>query len=271
MLFGCGARSTAASHDPPPEFMLHDPWFYAVAIPAVIIVGLAKGGFGGGLALLGAPMLALVVPPLEAAAIMLPILIVMDMVALVAWWGVFDRRSVAILVPASIIGIAIGWAIAAYVTDAAVELIVGMVALIFTVTYVLGGAGRSAPKPHNAPKGFFWGAVSGFTSFVSHAGGPPAQMYLLPLRLDSKVLVGTTVLVFAIANFVKLVPYAMLGQFSGRHLAASAVLLPVAPLATWAGARLVHIVPVDVFYRIAYTVLFLVGLKLFYDGASALL
>jgi uncharacterized membrane protein YfcA len=151
-----------------------------------------------------------------------------------------------------------------------VKLIVGTVALLFTVNYVLGGGGRAAAKPHNVVKGVFWGAVSGFTSFVSHAGGPPSQMYLLPLRLDPKVLVGTSVLVFAVVNFVKLLPYAMLGQFSTGHLAASAVLLPFAPLATWAGARLVRMVPVAVFYRIAYTVLFIVGLKLFYDGASAL-
>jgi uncharacterized protein len=125
--------------------MLHDPWFYAAAIPAVIIVGLSKGGFGGG-GLLGTPLLALVVPPLEAAAIMLPIMIAMDLVALHAWWGIFDRRSVAILVPSSIVGIAIGWAIAAYVSDDAVKLIVGIVALGFILNYVLSGGRRGAAK-----------------------------------------------------------------------------------------------------------------------------
>jgi uncharacterized membrane protein YfcA len=184
---------------------------------------------------------------------------------------VFDRRSVATLIPASIVGIGIGWAIAAYVSDDAVKLIVGAVALGFILNYVLGGARRGVALKPNATKGAFWGAVGGFTSFVSHAGGPPMQMYLLPLRLDSKVLAGTTVLVFAATNFVKLLPYTMLGQFSTAHLTASAVLLPLAPIATWFGARLVRRIEPETFYRVTYTVLFLVSLKLLYDGAFGVL
>jgi uncharacterized protein len=251
--------------------MLTNPWFYAVAIPAVIIVGLAKGGFGGGISILGVPLMALVVPPLEAAAIMLPIMIVMDVVALGAWWRVFDRRSVNILLPATMFGIGVGWAIAAYVTDEAVRLIVGLIALGFTVNYMTRGWRDNEPKPHNVIKGAFWGTVSGFTSFVSHAGGPPMQMYLLPLRLDPRLLAGTTVLIFAIANFVKLAPYAMLGQFSGDHLAASLVLLPFAPAATWFGAKLVHIVSFDTFYRVSYAALLIIALKLLWDGGASLL
>lgn len=251
--------------------MLTDPWFYAVAIPAVVIVGIAKGGFGGGVSILGIPLMSLVIPPLDAAAIMLPIMIAMDVVAVRAWWKVFDRTSVLILVPATLLGVAIGWAVAAYVTDEAVRLIVGTVAIAFTLSYVVGGGRKGAPKQPNLPKGIFWGAVGGFTSFVSHAGGPPLQMYLLPLKLDPKLLAGTTVLIFAIANFVKLLPYAMLGQFSSAHLIVSAVLLPLAPIATFFGARLVGMVSFETFYRVSYTALFVIGLKLLYDGATGLL
>ena len=250
--------------------MLTDPWFYAAALPAVFIVGFAKGGFGGGISVLGIPLMSLVIPPLDAAAIMLPIMIVMDMVALTAWWGVYDRKSVVILMPSALFGVAIGWAIAAYVTDEAVRLIVGTVAIVFTLRYVFGEGERGAAKKANVAKGAFWGTISGFTSFVSHAGGPPVQMYLLPLKLDPKVLAGTTVLVFAVVNFVKLLPYAMLGQFSSAHLAASAVLLPLAPVATFIGARLVKVVPAQVFYRITYAVLFVVGAKLLFEGAQKL-
>lgn len=250
--------------------MLSNPWFYAAAIPAVLIVGLAKGGFGGGISVLGIPLMSLVIPPLDAAAIMLPIMIVMDVVALSAWWGVFDRRSVTVLIPATVLGIAIGWAVAAYVTDGAVRLIVGAVAIGFTLTYVLGEGSEAKPRVQNVAKGAFWGTVAGFTSFVSHAGGPPTQMYLLPLKLDPKLLAGTMVLVFAVANFVKLLPYAMLGQLSNDHLIVSAVLLPVAPVATVLGARLVRIVSVDTFYRVTYAALFVIGLKLLYDGATGL-
>jgi uncharacterized membrane protein YfcA len=249
--------------------MLTNPWFYATAIPAVIIVGLAKGGFGGGVSMLGIPLMALVIPPLDAAAIMLPIMIVMDVVALSAWWGVFDRRSVALLIPATLIGIVIAWAIAAYVTDEAVRLIVGAVAVAFTLSYGVGGGRRGEAKPQSVVKGTFWGAVGGFTSFVSHAGGPPLQMYLLPLRLDPKILAGTTVLIFAFANFVKLLPYALLGQFSPEHLVVSAVLLPLAPVATYLGAKLVRIVSFETFYRISYAALFVIGSKLLFDGVIA--
>jgi len=248
--------------------LLSDPWLYAAAIPAVIIVGLSKGGIGGGISILGVPIMALVMPPIEAAAILLPILIAMDIVALLAWRGVWDRRSVNILVPATMLGIAIAWAVAAYVTDAAVRLIIGAIALLFTLNYVRGGS--TEPRPHNVAKGWFWGAVGGFTSFVSHAGGPPIQMYLLPLRLDPQLVAGTTVLIFAIANFVKLVPYALLGQFSTAHLAASAVLLPLAPAATWLGAKLVRVVSFEFFYRVSYAALFVIALKLVWDGLASL-
>lgn len=249
--------------------MLSDPWFYAAAIPAVIVVGFAKGGFGGGVSVLGVPMMALAIPPIEAAAIMLPILIVMDIVALIIWWRVSDRRSVEMLLPASMLGLGVGWAVAAIVTDAAVRLIVGAVALAFTLDYFLRGRWTREPRPHNAPKAWFWGTVSGFTSFVSHAGGPPMQMYILPLRLEPRLMAGTTVLLFAIINFVKLAPYAMLGQFSSAHLAASAVLLPFAPVATWLGARLVRYISPGGFYRVSYGALFLLSLKLLWDGMAS--
>ena len=251
--------------------MLADPWFYAAAVPAVLIVGLAKGGLGGGLSVLGVPLMALVIPPVQAAAIMLPILVVMDIVALIAWRGTYDRASVRALVPATILGIAVGWAVAAYVTDAAVRLLVGAIALAFTVDYVLRRRASAAARPPNTARAWFWGAVGGFTSFVSHAGGPPVSMYLLPLRLDPRKLAGTVVVVFAAANFAKLAPYAMLGQFSTAHLAASAALLPLAPVSTWLGARLVRVINVETFYRISYAALFVIALKLLWDGAWGLL
>ncbi len=249
--------------------MLTDAWFYLAAVPAVIVVGLSKGGFGGGVSALGVPVMALVIPPVEAAAIMLPILVAMDVVALIAWRGVWDRASVMILLPSTMAGLAIAWAVAAWVSDEAVRLIIGAMALVFTLDYVFGTRKRSSPRPHNAAKGWLWGTVGGFTSFISHAGGPPIAMYLLPLRLDPRVMAGTTVLILAIANFVKLVPYALLGQFSAAHLATSAALLPLAPVSTWLGAKLVRVVPAETFYRISYGALFVISLKLLWDGAAS--
>lgn len=246
--------------------MITDPLFYLAAIPGVLLTGMAKGGFGGALSMLTVPLMALVISPVQAAAIMLPILICMDIVGLIAWRGIYDSRAIAIMLPAAMLGIAAAWATAAWVTEAHVRLIVGVVSLWFAADYWLGGSKRMEPKPHNRAKGTFWGAVAGFTSFVSHAGGPPFQMYMLPLRLDPKVFAGTAIIVFAVVNAVKVVPYFFLGQFSAANLWTSAVLLPLAPLATLLGVRLVKTVRPDTFYRIVYIALFVISLKLIWDG-----
>lgn len=246
--------------------MISDPLFYAAAIPAVVLIGLSKGGFGGAIAMLGVPLMTLVIPPVQAAAIMLPILIAMDIVGLIAWRGIYDRRALAILVPAGIAGIAIGWATATFVTDAHVRLIVGLVAFAFALDYYRGGTKSRTAAGHNPVKGSLWGTVAGFTSFVSHAGGPPFQMYMLPLRLAPPLLAGTAIIFFAVTNVLKLPPYFLLGQFSAENLATSAVLLPLALVATTAGVFLVRWVRPEAFYRISYAALFLVSLKLIWDG-----
>jgi len=251
--------------------MVTDPYFYLAAIPGVLLAGMAKGGFGGALGMLAVPLMALVISPVQAAAIMLPILITMDMVGLVAWRGIFDKRAIFIIVPAALVGVAIGWATAAWVTEAQVRLIVGIVALMFTLDYAFNDAKRLAPKTHNRVKGSFWGIVTGFVSFVSHAGGPPFQMYMLPLRLDPKLFAGTTIICFAIINAVKVIPYFFLGQFSTANLWTSAVILPLAPLATLFGVFLVKRIRTAPFYRITYSALFVIALKLIWDGASEIL
>lgn len=245
-----------------------DPVFYAAAIPAVIFVGLSKGGFGGAMALIGLPLMALVVSPIKAAAIMLPILIVMDIVSLWTWRGVFDPKTLKIMLPAGMVGIGIGWATASWVTAGEVRLLVGAVALLFAADYLrqLLFARNAAAKQHNAVKGSFWGVIAGFTSFVSHAGGPPYQFYALPLGQDPKLYVGTSVIFFAIVNAVKLLPYFALGQFDPGNLATSAVLMPIAPVATLAGAWIVRRIDRTIFYPFMYMMVFLVGLKLVYDG-----
>lgn len=251
---------------------ISDPWFYAAAVPAVILVGLSKGGLGGAMALIGVPLMALAVSPVQAAAIMLPILIVMDMVSLWTWRGERDPVTLKLMLPGAMIGIGIGWLTAAIVTADAVRLIVGVVALAFFARWLtqrLGAGERTAD--HDRPKATFWGAVSGFTSFVAHAGGPPFQIYALPLRQSPTVYVGTSVVYFAIVNAVKLIPYFALGQFDATNLTASATLMPIAPLATLAGAWIVRRMKADVFYPFMYAMILVVSLKLIWDGVSAIL
>jgi len=250
--------------------VITDPLFYLVAIPAVLLVGLAKGGFGGALTLVGVPLMAVVISPVTAAAIMLPVLVAMDIVGLVAWRGTFDRRVIAIMLPASFGGVLLGYLTATMVSADGIRLVIGLLALWFAAEWFWRSRHQLEPRPRKTVKSLSWGAIAGFSSFVSHAGGPPFQVAVMPLRLPPPVYAGTSVLFFASTNAVKLIPYFLLGQFSADNLATSAVLMPLAPVATLAGVWLVRRVDPKAFYWIAYMVLVPVGLKLIVDGARAL-
>ena len=251
--------------------MITDPWFYTLAIPAVLLVGLSKSGFGGGIAMIGVPLMALAISPIKAAAILLPILIVMDMIGLVAYRREFDRRALIILIPAAVIGIIVGWMAASIVSEAMVRLIVGLIALVFTLDHWMGQHTGKTRRPPGRVAGYFWGAVGGFTSFISHAGSAPLQMYLLPQRLSPVLYAGTSVVFFAAVNALKVVPYFALGLFSAENLATSIVLIPFAAIAMFVGIWLVRHVPAEPFYRIAYILVFVVALKLVWDGAISIL
>jgi Predicted permeases len=251
--------------------MITDPFFYAVAIPAVLFVGLSKGGFGGAMALFGVPLMALAVSPVQAAAIMLPILIVMDAVSLWTWRHERDLTTLKMMLPGAMLGIGIGWATAAYVTEALIRLIVGLVALWFALGYFLGRlrARRGIEQPargHDPVRGTLCGTISGFTSFVSHAGGPPFQIYALPLRHNPKTYTGTSVRFFAVVNAVKLIPYFALGQFDAANLKTSLALTPLAPAATLAGAFVVRRLKPQVFYPLMYAMILVTAVKLIADG-----
>lgn len=249
--------------------LLSDPWFYAAAVPAVVLVGLSKGGFGGAMALMGVPLMALVVPPVQAAAILLPILIVMDVVSVWTWRGERDATTLKLMLPGALLGIGTGWMTAAIVSVDTVRLIVGAVGVGFFLRWLAQALPASEKAAqHSRLRAGFWGAMSGFTSFVAHAGGPPYQVYALPLRQPPGVFVGTSVVYFAIVNAVKLVPYFALGQFDRANLTASAVLMPIAPLATLAGAWIVRRMRPQVFYPLMYVMILIVSLKLIWDGIS---
>jgi hypothetical protein len=240
--------------------------FFLVAIPAAMLVGFSKGGLPV-VGMLGVPVLSLATSPVRAAALLLPIYVVTDMFGLWAYRRQFDRRNLAILIPAATVGICIGWATAFIVSERLVTLIVGVIGLSFCVNYWVGSRRNSAAKPADLPRGLFWGTVSGFTSFVSHAGAPPYQMYVIPQRLEKMVYAGTTTILFAVVNAVKLVPYWALGQLSLENLELAAWLLPGAIAATFAGVWLVRIIPQVLFYRLVVIALFLVSLKLLADAA----
>ena len=246
--------------------MIIDPIFYFAAIPAVIIVGLSKGGFGG-IALLAVPILSLVADPIKSAAIMLPILLTMDVVALWIYRGLYDRSSLIALLPAAMLGIFFGWLTAAWVTADFVRFVVGTISILFALDHWLKFRPAFQGRPGSI-KGLICGAGAGFTSFIAHAGAPPFQFYMVPIRLEPKIFVGTGVIFFAIVNAVKVLPYTLLGQFETENLLTSLVLLPLAPLSTLAGFALVKIISMDLFYRITYLIVFIIGLKLIWDGLA---
>jgi uncharacterized membrane protein YfcA len=251
--------------------MITDLLFYLAAVPAVILMGLSKGGFAG-LGLLSLPLMALVVSPVQSAAIMLPILIVQDVVTVWAYRHSWDRRNLAILLPSSAAGIFAGYLLAARVSEAAVTLAVGVISLAFAVRRLVldRRAVEIPPSRADVPRGTFWGTIIGFTSMIAHAGGPPFQIYVMPQKLARDVFVGTGAILFALVNWLKVAPYLALGQFSHENLATSAVLFPVAIASTWAGVLLVRSVSGERFYTVVYILLVLVGAKLIYDSIFAL-
>ena len=251
--------------------MITDPWFYAAAVPAVLLFGVAKGGFGGGLGVLAVPLMALVISPLQAAAILLPILCLMDLVGLWAYRGRWVWPELRILVPASMLGILAGTLLFGFMSAATVRIIVGLVAIVFTLHYVYSTRHRydSALPDFPPAAGMAAGAAGGFTSFIAHSGGPPISMYLLRRPLDRTDFVATTVLLFAAINYVKLLPYGWLGQLSTGNLVTSLMLAPLAPIGVYTGVWLHRRVSDRFFFRLMYLLLFVVGCKLLYDGVSA--
>jgi uncharacterized membrane protein YfcA len=246
-----------------------DVTFICIAALAALMVGLSKGG----LSLLGAvavPMMALVMSPVKAAALLLPIFVVSDWVGLWSYRKEFDRRNLVILTSAGIAGVALGWATASLISDRIVGLIIGVIGVGFCVNTWRVRHRTLQPRAADVPRGVFWGTVMGFSSFVSHSGGPPYQVYVLPQQLPKTVYAGTTTILFAIINAVKLIPYWALGQLNLGNLRTTVWLVPIAIGGTLAGVRLVRIIPQQTYFAVVQVLLFLVSLKLIYDGAIRL-
>ena len=242
-----------------------DPWFYAVAIPAVLLTGLAKSGFASGLGALATPMIALTMPVPQAVAIMLPLLMAMDATGLQQLWRERDPALVRLLLPWGLLGVLAGTLLFRALTAQAVAGLVGALTLAFLAQRLLFPPRVGAP-PASPWVGRACAPVSGFTSFVAHAGGPPISAYALPLRLEPRVLAGSLAVFFAAVNLAKWIPYAVLGLIDLRNMATALVLLPVAPLGVWAGVWLVRRVSPTLFYRIAYAGMALTGFKLLWDS-----
>jgi uncharacterized membrane protein YfcA len=246
-----------------------DPLFYPLAIVAVTALGLGKGGFAG-VGVIATPLLATILPPLQAAAILLPILLVQDAISVWVYRHDWSAWHLKVMLPGGLLGIGIAWALATQVSDAFVRLVVGLIGVSFALNAWFGRQSQEAKKPSVAG-GVFWGVVAGFTLTLSQAGGPPFQVYVLPQRLPKLTLVGTYTIYFAALNWLKIGPYFALGQFSTASLASSVLLLPVAIVANFAGIWLVRRTPTGLFYQIAYVLVFLISLELIRSGVMTLI
>jgi hypothetical protein len=251
--------------------MLTDPLVYAAAVPAVILYGLSKGGFSG-VGLLSMPLLALVMSPVQAAAVMLPVLLAQDAVSVYAFRRDWEAGTLRRLLPGALVGIGLGFATATMITPDEVRLVVGLLAIAFCLqAWLARGPLIGGHTPQSWGPAGLWGTLAGYASFVIHAGGPPFNIYALPRSASRDAFVATSAVFFAIVNVVKLPAFAALGQMSRETLLLALALTPVAVAGNLAGIWLVKRVPVALFYRLIYLLTFLVGLKLSLDGARALI
>ena len=245
--------------------LISDPWFYAAAVPAVLLMGLSKSGFAAGFGALATPMMALGIPVPQAAAIMLPLLFIMDAMGLKLMFMQRDKTLIRLLLPAGLLGTGLGTVLFGVMSSKTVAAVVGVLTLLFLAQRLL-----FPPRPDAAPPPRWLGAclavASGFTSFVAHAGSPPISAYVLPLRLAPVTFSATMATFFAAINLSKWLPYAWLGLIDWRNMATALVLVPLAPLGVWLGVKLTPHIRPDVFYKVAYSGMFLTGAKLLWDG-----
>lgn len=248
--------------------MITDPYFYFFAVPAVLLTGISKGGFGGALGGVAVPLMALAIPPVQAAAVMLPVLCLMDLFGVRAYLGKWDTANLKIIVPGAMAGIALGTLTFGMVGDAVIRSLIGAITILFVLSRWFGAASPPAGGGRSRAKGTFWSGIAGFTSFLAHTGGPPIMMYLLPQQLDKVAYVATINVFFMLTNAVKLFAYAGLGQFSALNLSTSLVLAPLVPAGVWLGLWLQNKVNQRWFYRITQACLLLTGMQLIYQGLN---
>ena len=245
--------------------VIDDPFFYAVAVPAVLLLGVSKSGFGAGFGSLAVPLMALAIPVPQAAAILMPLLLVMDLMGLAAFRNDFDKKLLRFMLPFAMLGIVLGTMLFKLLDARVVAGIVGASTLLFLAQRLL-----FPPRADSAPPPRWVGALllttAGFTSFIAHAGGPPVNAYAIPLKLRPLLFTGTMAFLFFFVNMAKWLPYAWLGLLGWSNLATSMVLLPLAPLGVWVGVKIARRISPQLFYRFVLWGMFLTGCKLLWDG-----
>ncbi len=249
--------------------LLSDPYALVLACLAVVIVGMAKGGFAG-VGTLGTPLLALALPPATAAALLLPILIVQDVISVWAFRKTWDRWVVAWMLPGAAVGVVAGSLFSAHVHEDQLLLALGLITLLFGLYRLWVERGGRIVAASTSPGwvGSLFGAAMGLTSQIAHAGGPPLQMWLTPRRLPHQTYVGTSAILFAVVNWLKVPSYLALGTLNRETLTAAALLVPLAIVSTLVSVRIIRRMDAARFYTVIYWLMVLLGAKLVWDGIS---
>lgn len=241
--------------------------FYATAVPAVLLLGLSKSGFGAGLGSLAVPLMALAIPVPQAAALLMPVLLLCDVLGVAAFRRDLDKGLLWLLIPFGLLGTLVGTALFRVLDGHTVSTLVGVFTLLFLAQrWLVPPHADSRPPPRWA--GRVLATVSGFTSFVSHTGGPPINAYVIPLKLAPVQFAATMAVFFFCINLSKWLPYTWLGLFDARNVATSLVLLPFAPVGVWVGVRFARRVSPTLFYRLINIGMLLTGIKLLWDGVA---
>jgi hypothetical protein len=247
--------------------LLSDPVTLALAALAIVILGLAKGGFAG-LGALATPLMALALPPVTAAAILLPVLLVQDVVSVWSYRHSWSGWIVGWMLPGALAGVVLASLFAASVPEAGVLMVLGAITLLFGLYRLWAERGGRIVAASNSPGwvGSLFGLACGFTSQIAHAGGPPFQMWVAPRRLPHETFVGTSSLTFAAINWMKVPSYMALGVFNREVLTAAALLMPLAIAATFAGVWLVRRLDSARFYTLVYLLMIALGARLVWQG-----
>lgn len=245
--------------------IITDPFFYMIAAPAVVLLGVSKSGFGAGFGSLAVPMMALAVTVPQAAAILMPVLLVMDLLGMAAFRKDVDRALLRFMLPYALLGVVLGALLFKLLDARFVAAIVGGFTLLFLAQQMLLKTDPNGPPPPRWMGGVLL-VVSGFTSFIAHAGGPPVNAYVMRLKLSPVLFTGTMAYLFFFINMAKWAPYAWLGLLDMRNFGTSLVLLPLAPVGVWIGVRMARTINPVLFYRLIRIGMFLTGCKLLWDG-----
>jgi uncharacterized membrane protein YfcA len=242
-----------------------------VAFAGVFLICFMKGAFGGGFAIVGIPLLSLVMDPLTAGGLLAPLFIAMDLFSLRYWKpSTWSKPDLRLLLPGLVAGIGAGYLLYRFLDHRAIAIVMAAVTLGFVGIWLKSG-GQVRVQPRSSRKAVAAGITSGITTMVAHSGGPPLAMYLLPLGLSKQIYAGTTSMFFTVGNIMKAVPWLILAAPKGQTWGLMAICLLAIPAGVWLGWRLHEKLDQRQMYRACYGLLVLASAKLLCDGISGYL